>query len=80
MDKYGCWPAGISLGQDFYLSCVAHDLDYEKWDKTRREADKDFLVNMISESTKRRHPIKAIFYYTLVSLFWYVFYAKKQKS
>lgn len=57
------------LSVKFNIACKFHDLDYEKQEVTRFEADKMFLSAMITESQTHRDMLYSFVFYVSVRVF-----------
>ena len=65
------WPEIVrkALSDSFEDACEVHDIDYFEQTKTKEQADKDFLLNMINSSKGFFGHMRAMIYYYSVKKF-----------
>lgn len=70
----GSWIFYIKQEKLFFEACKKHDIDYKEKVKTRKQADLDFLQNMLLaarlEPNYEWHKFRALLYYSIVRIFW----------
>jgi len=81
--KYFCGPSNVPQWLTKWFSnshneaCRIHDVDYSTKRISRKEADKQFLDNMLEKADTRGKKNSAYLYYGLVRLFGGRRYGKK---
>lgn len=87
MEEFYCGPKHAPkwikklLSSKFNTSCKIHDNQYKKASKyTRREADKLFLQNMLTEASNSKYwTLAAYLYYYIVKLWGWYYYKGNDK-
>jgi hypothetical protein len=65
------------LSKRFNRACYAHDLDYISMQKTRFQADRDFLSAMVFLSDRNTLVVWAFIYWIAVRLFGWYYWGKE---